>query len=344
MSLPTRTTHTAPVSVYRGVAVEDLKPGSKILKISCPELLMGVTAGSVDAGIAKGAVSLRNRDNKPISAQITSANHIVAVWDGQSNQQTPPQIKRGEAVDVLKQRDTDKFTWSSAGLGRDVRRTDAHVIEVAARNTKSTETKELDDTNSYGVRIDSENKIIMLKTSKDNGEVCAFNATFNTATGEFYLSDDSESPGNRIYLNVGANGGTPIFQVNLKSGTTLNFAGDNGSIVVKDKLEIKAGKRIVIDSPLFVLNVAKAGSVIINAANVAINASGSAVLAAAALGLNGATKVKGAFLAASAKISSLSKGAVTGGYDGVAVGDPIKGQPSTPGNSPDTDTSGSQYT
>lgn len=338
----TTTTRPGPYLIHSGNAAEDLKDNSVVLEIICPELSPNAMTGTVGAGITSGATKLKDRDGNLITSQVTTANHIVATWEGASNQRYPPMVRKGEPVEVYKVADQDKYYWRTTGKGRSFRTTDRLYFEIGAIDPNKPGTEKTDE-NTYSAYLDSDQKKVGFRTSKANGEAMALKMEADLAAGTFYISDDSDSPGNRIYMDMGTVSGVPTFQINLTSGIVFKFEKDNAFIKIPKKLEIDVGERIVFNSPLTVFNINKAGTFIVNAANVTINGAKDIVLAAAAIGLNGATKVGGVFVAASARIANAIKGSASGEYNGATVSRPQESPVSTPSNSPDTSMDGIPY-
>ena len=344
MDDPKRPIRSNPHSVYAGTAAEDLAPDSTVLKIICPELIPNAAFGTVGAGITTGTVSLKDRDGNPIASTHTTSNHVVATWEGSSNARYAPLIRKGEPVEVYRTANQDKFFWRTTGRGRDFRTTDRVHIEVAATDpTKPGVAK--DDTNTYSVMIDSENKKVALKTSKANGEVCAFSAEFDLAQGTFHISDDGEDPGNRLFLDTGTKTGTPVFQINLSSGVTLKMEGDHAFIKIPGKLEIDVGERFIVKSPITVFNLDKSGTVIINALNVAVNSGKDIILLAGNIfGVSAvSSKIGGVLIASAARITTLVRGAFGSTYTPPTIDRPQESRLISSNNTADTDTSGTPY-
>lgn len=342
VSDPRKVARSTPYTVHGGVAAEDIAPDSTVLQIICPELLPHTAFGTVAAGIATGNVTLKNRDGGAISSPVNTANHIVATWEGATNTRYPPMIRKGEPVEVYKVGDQDKFYWKSTGRGRSFRTTDRAVMEVGATDpTKPGVDK--DDTNTYSGYLDSHNKKVGFKTSTVNGEACAFTMEADLAAGTFYISDNGSDPGNRIFLDTGSKSGVPVFQVNLASGAALKFEGDNGFIKIPKKFEISAGERIVMNSPIIAFNLTTVGTFIINAANIAINASKDIMMSASnTVGISAvSTKIAGVLIAATVRAVTVVKGAFGTPYAPVSVARPEETDPVIPINTADTDVSGS---
>jgi hypothetical protein len=335
---------TSPYTVYSGIAAEDIAKDAIELQVICPELTPHAPFGTVGAGITQTPISLTTRDGNAIAASVTTANHLVCTWEGSSNTRVPPMIRKGEPVEVYKNTTQDKFYWKATGRGRDFRTTDRVHMEVAATDpTKPGVTK--DDTNTYSGWMDSDAQTMGLKNSKANGEAVAFSCQFDLKKGIFHLSDDSADPANRIYLDTGTVSGTPAFQVNLSSGATFKFEGDNAFIKVPGKFEIDAGDRIIFNAPLTVFNLTKAGTFIVNASSLAFNAAKDLVITAGnVVGINAAsTKVSGFLGTAMLRATNAVKGAFGSGYESSNVSSPEDGSVTAVSNNADTDMTGFPY-
>lgn len=335
---------TTPYSTFNGVAAEDLTADSIILKIICPELLPNASFGTVGAGITEGSINLQDRDGNPIATSITTSNHLVATWQGDSNTRYPPRVRKGEPVEVYRVGNQDKFYWRTTGRGREFRTTDRVYMEVAAVDPTKPGTAK-DDTNTYSAYLDSENKRVGIKTSKANKEAVAFSMEADLKAGTFHISDDGEDPGNRVFLDTGAVSGVPAFHVNLISGTTIKMEGDNIFIKIPGKFEIDAGERVVINSPIIVFNLEKVGDFIINAAKVAINTSKDFIITAAnVVGINSiSTKISGVLIAASLRAATAIKAGAGSNYEPITISRPQESSVEGGSNNADTDLSGPSY-
>lgn len=342
--LPKKPIRLNPYTVYQGIAAEDLSKDSLTLKVICPELLPQTASGTVAAGIVEGSVKLKDRDGNPITSTYTTSNHIVATWEGQSGLRYPPLVRQGEPVEVYKIGNQDKFYWRETGRGRDFRKTDRVYIEVGASDPSKPGVVK-DDTNTYTAYLDSIDKKVGFKTSQANGEVTAFSIEADLTQGTFHLSDNSDDPKNRIFLDTGASSGQPAFHINLNSGATLRLEGDNLFIKIPGKMMIDVGDRIIFNSPLTIFNLNKVGMVIINAANTTINTAKDFIVTAGnVVGLSAvSTKIAGVLNAAAIKSSTIVKGVFGSNYQGVSIRRPEDTPPTLPNNNADTDTSGIPY-
>lgn len=333
-------TRSSPYTVYTGVAVEDIEDKSTVLKVLSYDLNPQAFQGTLAPGITTNNVSITDRDGKPIKSTNTTTNHITATWEGASNLRYPPMVRKGEPVEIYKIGNQDKWWWRTTGRGRDFRTTDRVVFEVSATDpTKPGGEK--NDTNTYSAYLDSHNKKIGFSSSTANGEAVGMVMEADLTNGTFYLTDNSESPGNRIFLDTGAKSGSPKFQVNIRSGATFLFDNEHCIIKVPKTTLIQSGERIVFDSPLTIFNTSKVGAIIFNCSSFVIDTTKDIILkASGVIGLNStATKIMGVLTAASVRLSGLFKGPVGSSYTPTTVSDVLDGSVSEANNSPDTDTS-----
>lgn len=341
-----RQTTTRPLSVklYQGFAAKDIEKDKIDLAILCPELFPNTAEGTLNAGVTTGTIKLKNRDGQDISSSFTSANHITAVWEGASNMKYPPLIRKGEPVELYQVADQDKWFWRTTGKGKVFRTTDRVHFEISATDPTKPGV-ENDDTNSYTIYADSDEKKIGIKTSKANGEAMAFVMEADLAAGTFYIADQGGNPGNSLFMDTGGASGVPAFQISLSSGVALKFEGENAFLKIPKNFFVSAGDRIVMDSPLMVFNRQKSGTIIFNAATIAFKSASDIVFDAIVVGLNTtSTKIVGILAAASAKITNLIKAPVNGQYNGASCDRPEETPATTPNNSPDTSMTGTPYT
>ncbi len=324
-------------NVSRGIAAEDLAADSIILKIISPTYTPGALKGDVGASITNLNLSLKDRDGNSIITDSTTSNHIVATWEGSSNMKTPPLIRKGEPVEFFKLADQDKYYWRATGRGSVFRKTDRIHVEVSATNPDSPG-EENNDTNTYSAYLDSDRKKVGFKTSKKNGEAVGVAAEFDLNNGTFVLTDDSGDTNNRIFMDSGKVSGVPVIQMNLNNGSMIKLEGENLIIKVKGKILISSSERIILDAPILLMNIKKAGAFIVNAASIALNATGDIVQSASGvIGLNSVgTKVSGFLAAGATRLESLTKGSAGSSYSPSEISDPVMGGVSSSSNSPDT--------
>lgn len=105
-----------------------------------------------------------------------------------TNRLTPPDVVRGELVEVYRLGDTDQYYWRTMGLRDNLRSLETVIIAFSA--TPSLEGKPLSLDRCYFLEVSTHDKLVTFSTAKANGEPFVYTAQFNTAEGQFILNDD----------------------------------------------------------------------------------------------------------------------------------------------------------
>lgn len=116
------------------------------------------------------------------------ASYDCEWFPGASNRVTPPDVRRGELVEIWRLGETDQYYWKCMGLRDNLR-----VLEtvIYAFNASPVEGgKGVDITKCYFVEFSAHNKSITLGTSKANGEPFGYTMQFNTGEGAWFIQDD----------------------------------------------------------------------------------------------------------------------------------------------------------
>lgn len=216
--------------VSRGYAAHNLELDSKILEVFCPEI----------SGFADGEITTDTKDHQTqgvddtgnnYTVKITTANTIKCQWrQSGSNRITPPNVRRGERVEVWQYADADKYYWSTTGEDDHLRRRE--TVTHAYSNTTDESTKELNKDNSYWHQVDTHNKVVtLIGTSNSDGEPLTHLLQLNTKTGIFNYSD---SNGNYIQVE----GVDNIITIENSDGSKAVLDKTNGTISVPNTLDI----------------------------------------------------------------------------------------------------------
>lgn len=107
---------------------------------------------------------------------------------GTSNRVTPPDVRRGELVEIFRLGETDQYYWRCMGLRDNLR-----VLEtvIYAFNASPKEGGAgVDISQCYFIEWSAHNKAITLGTSKANGEPFAYTMQYNTGEGTWVNMDD----------------------------------------------------------------------------------------------------------------------------------------------------------
>jgi hypothetical protein len=107
---------------------------------------------------------------------------------GTSNRVTPPDVRRGELVEIWRLGDTDQYYWRCMGLRDNLRVLETVIFAFNASPKEGG--KGVDITQCYFVEFSAHNKAITLGTSKANGEPFAYTMQYNTGEGTWFNMDD----------------------------------------------------------------------------------------------------------------------------------------------------------
>jgi hypothetical protein len=214
-----------------GIAAVDYVTGDDTLEIFLSEHLSDYSGYIADKDRKKdllGGDSLSSLGGV-LTGKLDRSVTIHARWlkDGNDNRVSPPNVKKGETLNVYKFGDTDRYYWTTALNETNVRKQES-VAYAVSNETKHGAT--VTDKNSYWTKIDTINKKVkIIKTNKNDGEPAAWDIDINTKTGVLFIEDDR---GNRIEIkdksitlssgtvNVNAN------NINLKAGNTVLSGGN----------------------------------------------------------------------------------------------------------------------
>lgn len=173
---------------------------------------------------------------------------VLAKWipDGVSNRQTPPDVRRGERIQIWQYEDQDKYYWSTLFYEADLRKLETVVYSYS--NTRDEAAKSTPDT-TYYMEVSTHRKHITLHTSKSDGEPFVYDIQLNTKEGFLLIKDDI---GNYIQLdskNVRIemkNADGSWFDMNRK---VINmYAPDSINMRAENNINISAGRSINSDA------------------------------------------------------------------------------------------------
>ncbi len=179
---------------------------------------------SIDIGVDSDG----NRYEVKTNIDVT----ITAEWlPASSNRVTPPDMQRGELVEIFRLSDTDTYFWRSLGLRDNLRRLET-VIYAFSANPKPN--SKLDMNSCYFFEISTHKKLVTFRTSNVNGEVTIYTFQLNPGEGIAGLTDDLGS----------------YFEINtLEKMITLKNADTSEVVIDKDIIRAKnrTGSRVILD-------------------------------------------------------------------------------------------------
>lgn len=235
-------------SVFRcvaiGTAAENKEIKSNKLVVTPIEKLPfmdGEMVDRVDAVEYSGV----DAEGKSTAGKSFVSNNIEAVWLPETNRRTPPDVMRGEHVEIYQYANNDKYYWRSSGLDDKLRRLETIVVGIAANPGLGVDG--IDPENMYFIEISSHKKMVTLSTSQKNGEVCTYDFQFDMSSGKVVLEDNV---GNHALLDsLGfkwelQNALGTVFRLNKQD--MYGYAPRNIFLKADNNVDVKA-KKITLD-------------------------------------------------------------------------------------------------
>lgn len=211
-----------------GTVAEDLIVGEKSIKVMLHEIM-----SNVDGEIGNDDIINKNitsSDGRVYAVNMNSSGTVPAIWlNNNSNRVTPPNVRKGEKVEVYKYADSDKYYWKTMGTELDLRRLE-HVKWVFVNTNIEGETK-IDDSNSYSFTASTLNKFMGMHTAANNGEITTFDVGIDTKEGIVFVRDGR---GNLIELQSAED------RFIVKVNNIVDIIGANEANITTSKATIKA--------------------------------------------------------------------------------------------------------
>lgn len=216
--------------ISKAYAGENLELGSKDLEVYIPEF-SGFTDGEITSDLVPINTDGEDHEGTPYAVEVLTSNTIAATWrQNGSNRITPPDIRRGEAVDIWQYGTVDKFYWSPSGDTDNLRRLE--TVTWAFSNTQDEDTEELDENNSYNFQVSTHQKVVSFNTSNSDGEPYTHHIQIDTKNGNMHYRD---SKGNYIQVEAESN---RIIMENA-SGSKADVHGEDISITAPNNINLK---------------------------------------------------------------------------------------------------------
>lgn len=180
------------------------------------------------------------------TSKVDSSNCVPCKWlPFGSNRLYPPDVRRGERVQIYRFGDTDEYYWKELGLDDGLRKLET-VVYVFSNNRNET-INVITPENSYSIEVSTHKKHMTIRTTKSDGEPYAYIAQINTAEGAFTVTDDIGNymqidSSERLVQLVNADGSYhKVHKKDLKS-----YAPNNLEVKVGNDIKMEAGKNVDI--------------------------------------------------------------------------------------------------
>lgn len=201
---------------------------------------------------------------------------VLAKWipDGISNRATPPDVRRGERIQIWQYGDQDKYYWSTLFYEPDLRKLETVIFTFS--NTRDESAKSTPDT-TYYMEVSTHRKHITLHTSKSDGEPFVYDIQLDTANGFLLIKDDI---GNYVQMD------SKNVRIELKNadGSWIDMNRKVINITAPDTINMKAGNYINLTAGKDINH--KAGGSINSEAGSSINDKTTAITTRASTTVN----------------------------------------------------------
>lgn len=201
-----------------GIAAENKPLNSRELNATPVESLSALD-GEINFNPTETTVVGTDTDGSRYEVTTTQDVTLTCEWlPLASNRVTPPDIRRGELVEIYRLADTDQYFWRCMGLRDHLRRLETAIYAFNASPNQNS--PGLDPETCYFLEISAHRKVVTFSTSKANGEPYGYSFQVNTGEGNFVFEDDI---GNNIYVNSGES----LVELLNSSDTVLQLSKEN---------------------------------------------------------------------------------------------------------------------
>lgn len=176
-------------------------------------------------------------DGDQVQQKVVNDATVTAIWlPHGSNRITPPDVQKGERVEVWRVGDEDKYYWCETGLDDELRRLETIVIAISG-SPATKENKDIGAGDWYFIEWSSHKKHMMMSNSKANGEVVQYTAKFDFGEGKFSIADDLDN--NIVLDSVNA-----LWQMINTDKSMFKIDKKNVEIIAQDTFKLTAKKKI----------------------------------------------------------------------------------------------------
>lgn len=179
-------------SVLRMISVglvAEMKPRNDRQCNIVPVELTSALDGEVRFNPKTETVTGKDGNGDPYEVKATTDASIVAEWlPYDDNRATPPDVVRGELVELWQNADTDQYYWRTLNLRNGLRSLESIIWLVGA--TPDVAGHGMDFEKCYIFQISGHDRHITLSTTKANGEPYAYKFQLNGKEGQCFLKDD----------------------------------------------------------------------------------------------------------------------------------------------------------
>jgi len=250
---------TRPIFYSLGLVTEDIKEDDLYITVYPIEILTNYDGNINDEEDLD--ITTEDIDGKTYKTKLNKSVKITAKWLPRSNPNrlTPPNVCKGERVEIYQYADTDEFYWVSMFNELALRKLEKATYVYS--NKRSIEDKSLLN-KAYWFTIDTINKFIRLHTDDSDKEKTTYDLEIDTAEGNMTIVDGRKNiimlESMKDTLTIKTNK-----KINLITDNTVNINGkeiinsttkthnlksDNTNTTISSKYNIKLDKLVITNS------------------------------------------------------------------------------------------------
>lgn len=234
-----------------GIVVKTPEDLGKDNLICCyiPRLMFGlpIDGGDYEKTVSVDTSRLLNTTNKNIGSKSLKMKNYVTVQVAQTNNVLPPKFARGENI-FINCCDSDlKNLYAEPYTLGEVKKRKNDIWTIMCPNFKKYDNSDLNLNNTFGMQINTVDKVVSLWTSKEGGdensdEKGVYYFGFNAKEGKIILSDS----GKRV-IQVDTDSDQIILQNEAETKIellkdTINMSAKTLNIDIEDDINIKSSK------------------------------------------------------------------------------------------------------
>lgn len=185
--------------IGQGVCAKDLDRGERIAHFWPVEILpTKMSRIEVKPEVRKSKGVTGSKTGAPFAVKIVQSDLISAIWKGDTNRVTQPDLREGEMVTLYRLKGSDQYFWESNGRDDNLRRLETVSYAVSANPDKA----DVDPSpeNCHILTVSGHDNHITLTTSTGmlNGETVWYVWQLHMGEGTHTLED---SVGNHFHIN-----------------------------------------------------------------------------------------------------------------------------------------------
>lgn len=181
--------NTSGIALYSmGLAAENLSDPSGRLEVTLIERHL-MTSGAVTSNIEQHVTTGKTSSSKEYQTSIHTSRTVPAKWwPGDGNRIMPPDVRRGELLEIWRLGTTNEFYWKETGLNSAT----ARRLETVAIGAVGVGTNERtpNPEDYYMLEISSQAKHILLSTAGSNGEAYIYQLMIDAEKRSISLTDN----------------------------------------------------------------------------------------------------------------------------------------------------------